>query len=114
MAEEISDVILKVNCLSYDLWKYYEIVVTPYNAHTTVTLKVFDDLGAPGMEIDIFESTVPFSLSWDPGNVAEGEISFDAGTVITLNKRVDELFVTLNGESGRLRIIAESYTKWDC
>ncbi|MEA1998133.1 MAG: hypothetical protein U9N61_02235 [Euryarchaeota archaeon] len=114
VAKEVSDVVLKVNCLSYDLWKYYEITVTPYNAHTTVILKIFEDLGAPGMEVDLFESTVPFSLAWNPGNVAGSKISFDAGTVITLNKRVDELFVTLNGDRGKIRLIAESYTKWDC
>jgi hypothetical protein len=114
IAEAIANVVLKVNTLSYDLWKYYEIVVTPYNAHTTVTLMIFEDLGAPGMEIDIFESTVPFSLAWNPGNVADSKIDFDAGTAITLNKRVDELFVTLNGDSGKIRLIAESYTKWDC
>jgi hypothetical protein len=114
IAEAIADVVLKVNTLSYDLWKYYEIIVTPYNAHTTITLEIFEDLGAPGMEIDLFSSTVPYTLAWNPGNVADSEISFDAGTTITLNKRVDELFITLNGDSGKIRLIAESYTKWDC
>lgn len=114
IAEAISNVVLKVNNLSYNLWYYYELEATPYSYCTTTTLDILSDLSAPAQEVDIYLAEFDFELSWDPGNVGNKKIKFDAGTHVTLNKWIEQLHIHYMGTSGKMEILVEGHSKFDC
>jgi hypothetical protein len=115
IAEEIADVVLKVNCLSYDVWDYVEITATPYNYCSFIKIDVIDSMGVPCMQLDTLEPTgFQCEIKWSPGNVNDKKIPIAKGSTIKLEKRIDTFFVHPMETSGTLKLVFEGYEHWDC
>lgn len=114
IAEEVAKKLFKVNSLSYDLWYYYEVVASPYNYCTTVSLDILSDMGAPAQELETIEPIgFDCEIWWDPGNVGEKKLKFDKGTKIALNKRIDTFYIHPLETSGIIKILVNGYSFWD-
>ena len=115
LASEVSDVVLKVNTLSYDVWDYVEVTATPYNYCSFVEIDVVGSMGVPSMQMDTLGVTAyDMEIKWSPGNVNDKKIFIAKGSTITLNKRIDTLLVHPMETSGTLKLIFEGYEHWDC
>ena len=115
IAEEISDVVLKVNPLSYDVWDYFEVTASPYNYCTFVEVDVLGSMNVPAMEL---ETTTPTGfeceIKWDPGNVNDKVIHIDKGSTISLNKRIDKFYIHPISTEGVISFVTEGFLHWDC
>ena len=111
IAEEIADVVLKVNTLSYDVWDYYELGATPYNMCSFIQYDVVGSMGVPCMQLDTLEPTgFNMEIKWDEGNVNDCKIYIAKGSTITLNKRIDKLYIHPMETSGTLKLIFEGFS----
>ena len=115
IAEEISNVVLKVNPLSYDVWDYFELEATPYNMCSFIQYDIVGSMGVPCMQLDTLEPTgFNMEIKWSPGNVNDKKIYIAKGSTITLNKRIDTLFIHPMETQGSLKLVFEGFEHWDC
>jgi len=115
IASEISDVVLKANCLSYDVWDYAEVTATPYNYCSFVKIDVIGSMGVPSMQLDTLEPTgFDMEIKWSPGNVNNKKLFIAKGSTIKLEKRIDTFYVHPMNTSGILKLVFEGFLHWDC